>query len=134
MKKNIKKKLFVGRPFPDAMMDEQKSFTEVNQQMENDEVFQKFLADNNLENKRTVGLMKFELPKAEVAEIEQENQNLVFFNLPLNGTMPEFIHKIVSEGIEVYQNIGDSETPYVTWDLDMDTKKLTQDLYLKVSE
>ena len=29
--------------------------------------------------------------------------------------MPEFIHKIVSEGIEVYQNIGDSETPYVTW-------------------
>ena len=113
---------------------------------------------NNLENKRTVmvvfgpenfmywygvlvddievptGLMKFELPKAEVAEIEQENQNLVFFNLPLNGTMPEFIHKIVSEGIEVYQNIGDSETPYVTWDLDMDTKKLTQDLYLKVSE
>ena len=54
MKKNIKKKLFVGRPFPDAMMDEQKSFTEVNQQMENDEVFQKFLADNNLENKRTV--------------------------------------------------------------------------------
>ena len=149
MKKNIKKKLFVGRPFPDAMMDEQKSFTEVNQQMENDEVFQKFLADNNLENKRTVMVVfgpenfmywygvlvdDFELPKAEVAEIEQENQNLVFFNLPLNGTMPEFIHKIVSEGIEVYQNIGDSETPYVTWDLDMDTKKLTQDLYLKVSE
>ena len=29
MKKNIKKKLFVGRPFPDAMMDEQKSFTEL---------------------------------------------------------------------------------------------------------
>lgn len=158
MKKNIEKKLFVGRPFPDAMMNEQKSFTEVNQQMENDEVFQKFLADNNLENKRTVmvvfgpenfmywygvlvgdievptGLMKFELPKAEVAEIEQENQNLVFFNLPLNGTMPEFIHKIVSDDIEVYQNIGDSDTPYVTWDLDMDTKKLTQDLYLKVSE
>lgn len=80
------------------------------------------------------GLMKFELPKAEVAEIEQENQNLVFFNLPLNGTMPEFIHKIVSDDIEVYQNIGDSDTPYVTWDLDMDTKKLTQDLYLKVSE
>lgn len=48
--------------------------------------------------------------------------------------MPEFIHKIVSDDIEVYQNIGDSDTPYVTWDLDMDTKKLTQDLYLKVSE
>ena len=89
-------------PFPDAMMDEQKSFTEVNQQMEMMKFSKNFLADNNLENKRTVmvvfgpenfmywygvlvddievptGLMKFELPKAEVAEIEQENQNLYF--------------------------------------------------------
>lgn len=158
MKKNIEKKLFVGRPFPDSMMDERKSFTQSNQEMENNEVFQKFLADNNLENKRTVmvvfgpenfmywygvlvddvevpaGLMKFELPKAEVAEEEQENQNMVFFDLPLNGTMPEFIQKVTSEGIEVYQNVGDSPTPYVVWDLDLNTKKLTQDLYLKVSE
>lgn len=54
MKKNVEKKLFVGRPFPDGLMNEQKSFIEANQQLENDEVFQKFLADHDLENKRSV--------------------------------------------------------------------------------
>ena len=53
MKKTIDEKLFVGRPFPASLMNAQKSFMESNQQMENDETFQKFLADNNLENKRT---------------------------------------------------------------------------------
>ncbi|MGN1272108.1 MAG: hypothetical protein ACI4T3_03110 [Lactobacillus sp.] len=158
MKKNIDEKIFVGRPFPASLMNAQKSFMEANQQMENDETFQKFLADNNLENKRTAlivsgpdsfmywygvladtdkvptGLMKFELPKAEVAEEEQENQNLVFFNLPLTSTVSSFVKKVVDSGIEVYQNLGDSDTPYMVWDLDMDTKKLTQDLYLKASK
>lgn len=104
MKKNIKQKLFVGRPFPAGLMNAQKSFIEANQQMENDETFQKFLADHDLENKRSVlvvsgedsfmywygvladiaedevptGLMKFELPAAEVAEEAEENQTLVF--------------------------------------------------------
>lgn len=158
MKKNIEEKTFVGRPFPAGLMNAQKSFMDANQQMENDETFQKFLADNNLENKRTAlivsgpdsfmywygvladvnevptGLMKFELPKAEVAEEEQENQNLVFFNLPLTSTVSSFVKKVVDSGIEVYQNLGDSDTPYMVWDLDMDTKKLTQDLYLKASK
>ncbi|WP_308556556.1 hypothetical protein [uncultured Lactobacillus sp.] len=158
MKKTIDEKMFVGRPFPASLMNAQKSFMDANQQMENDETFQKFLADNNLENKRTAlivsgpdsfmywygvladtdkvptGLMKFELPKAEVAEEEQENQNLVFFNLPLTSTVSSFVKKVVDSGIKVYQNLGDSDTPYMVWDLDMDTKKLTQDLYLKASK
>lgn len=158
MKKNVEKKLFIGRPFPDGLMNAQKSFMEANQQMENDEVFQKFLADNDLENKRSVlivsgsdsfmywygveadvdqvptGLMKFELPKAEVAEEDEENQNMVFFNLPLTSTVPNFLKKVTDSGVEVYQNLGDSDTPYILWDLDLDTKKLTQTLYLKASE
>lgn len=160
MKKTIDKKLFVGRPFPSSMMNAQKSFMESNQQLENDEVFQKFLADHNLENKRTAlivsapdsfmywygvllddqpikvptGLMKFELPKAEVDEEEEENQNLVYFNLPLVSTVPNFVKKVVASGVKVYQNLGDSDTPYIVWDLNLDTKKLTQDFYVKVSE
>lgn len=160
MKKIIDKKLFVGRPFPSSMMNAQKSFMESNQQLENDEVFQKFLADHDLENKRTAlivsapesfmywygvllddkpidvpaGLMKFELPKAEIDEEEEENQNLVYFNLPLVSTVPNFVKKVVANGVKVYQNLGDSDTPYIVWDLNLDTKKLTQDFYVKVSE
>ncbi|MEK3610349.1 hypothetical protein AAA424_07780 [Lactobacillus crispatus] len=44
MKKNIESRLFIGRPFPAGLMNAQKSFMEANQQMENDETFQKFLA------------------------------------------------------------------------------------------
>ena len=147
MKKNIESRLFIGRPFPAGLMNAQKSFMEANQQMENDETFQKFLADHNLENKRSVlvvsdvakdevptGLMKFELPAAEVAEEVEENQTLVFFNLPLTSTVPNFAKKVVASGIEVHENLGDSDTPYITWDLDMDTKKLAQVMYLKASK
>ena len=159
MKKTIDEKIFVGRPFPSSLMNAQKSFMEANQQMENDETFQKFLADNDLENKRTAlivsgednfmywygvianadsevptGLMKFDLPKAEVDEEVQENQNLVFFNLPLTSTVSTFVKKVMDNGVKVYQNLGDSDTPYMVWDLDLDTKRLTQDFYLKVSE
>ncbi|MEK3610347.1 hypothetical protein AAA424_07770 [Lactobacillus crispatus] len=121
---------------------------------------EKFLADHNLENKRSVlvvsgedsfmywygvladvakdevptGLMKFELPAAEVAEEVEENQTLVFFNLPLTSTVPNFAKKVVASGIEVHENLGDSDTPYITWDLDMDTKKLAQVMYLKASK
>ena len=160
MKKNIESRLFIGRPFPAGLMNAQKTFMEPNQQMENDETFQKFLADHNLENKRSVlvvsgedsfmywygvladvakdevptGLMKFELPAAEVAEEVEENQTLVFFNLPLTSTVPNFAKKVVASGIEVHENLGDSDTPYITWDLDMDTKKLAQVMYLKASK
>lgn len=160
MKKVIAKKLFVGRPFPSSLMNAQKSFMESNQEMENDEVFQKFLADNNLDHRRSAlivsgpenfmywygvvtditpdkipaGLMKFELPKAEVDEEVEEKQNLVYFDLPLNSTVPMFVKKVVANGIKVYENLGDSDTPYIVWDLDLNTKKLTQDFYLKVSQ
>lgn len=141
MKKNIESRLFIGRPFPAGLMNAQKSFMEANQQMENDETFQKFLADHNLENKRSVlvvsgedSFMYWYGVLADVAEEVEENQTLVFFNLPLTSTVPNFAKKVVASGIEVHENLGDSDTPYITWDLDMDTKKLAQVMYLKASK
>ena len=158
-KKVLDKVTFVGRPFPDSLIDEQKTFTQANMQMESDPVFQKFLKDNNLENNRAnmvvfgpenfmywygvlapnvenipSGLMKFELPKAEVAQEESDNQSLSSFSMPLNATIQAFLKKLIENGVKVYENVGDSDTPYVVQDLDLDNKKLTQTLYLKVSK
>lgn len=159
MTKQIEKKTFVGRAFPDSMMDAQRTFSEANKQVEDDETFQKFLVDNNLQNKRTSmvvfgpenfmywygvladssvevpnGLLKYDLPKAEVAEETSENQNVVFFDLPLNTVVPEFLKKVAESGVEIYENIGDSPVPYVIADMDLANKKLTQTLYVKASE
>lgn len=41
-KKVLDKVTFVGRPFPDSLIDEQKTFTQANMQMESDPVFQNF--------------------------------------------------------------------------------------------
>lgn len=158
-KKVLDKVTFVGRPFPDSLIDEQKTFAQANMQMESDPVFQKFLKDNNLENNRAnmvvfgpenfmywygvlapnvenipSGLMKFELPKAEVAQEESDNQSLSSFSMPLNATIQAFLKKLIENGVKVYENVGDSDTPYVVQDLDLDNKKLTQTLYLKASK
>lgn len=158
-KKVLDKVTFVGRPFPDSLIDEQKTFAQANMQMESDPVFQKFLKDNNLENNRAnmvvfgpenfmywygvlapnvenipSGLMKFELPKAEVAQEESDNQSLSSFSMPLNATIQAFLKKLIENGVKVYENVGDSDTPYVIQDLDLDNKKLTQTLYLKASK
>lgn len=159
MTKQIEKKTFVGRAFPDSMMDAQRTFSEANKQVEENETFKKFLADNHLQDKRTSmvvfgpenfvywygvlvdsdlevpsGLLKYDLPKAEVAEETSENQNIVFFDLPLNTVVPEFLQKVANSGVEVYENIGDSPVPYVVFDMNLDNKKLTQTMYVKASE
>lgn len=159
MTKQIEKKTFVGRAFPDSMMDAQRTFSEANKQVEENETFQKFLTDNHLENKRTSmvvfgpenfmywygvlsdsdvkvpnGLLKYDLPKAEVATETDDNQNVIFFDLPLNTVLPKFLSKVADSGVEVYENIGDSPVPYVLFDMDLDNKKLTQTLYVKASE
>lgn len=156
--RTIEEKVFVGRPFMGTMMDERRTFTQTNMEMENDETLQKFLKDNNLENRRSVlivygpenfmywygilvdpdvevpnGLMKYVLPKAEIAE-EKEDGNLSSFSLPLNYIVPNFFDKLEKRGIKVFANPGDSETPYLIQDLDMDAKKLTKIWYLKASK
>ena len=158
MKKLQKKVTFVGRPFPDQLMDEQKTFNESNMEMEQDQTFLNFIAQNNLNNTRSSlvvfgpenfmywygviapneikvpkGLMKFVLPEAQVAITEKDNQNISFFSQPLNMVISQFLAAVADEGIKIYQNPGDSLTPYVLQNLDLKTKKLTQELYLEDS-
>lgn len=159
MKKIVKKVTFVGRPFTDHMIDEQKSFNACNIKVEQDSIFQQFLQENNLTNSRSSmvvfgpdnfmywygvnvanrvkvpqSLMKFELPKAEVAVEEKKNQNVSFFGQPLNLAVSEFLQKVRAKGIPTYENLGDSMTPYIVQDLNLATKELTQMLYLEVSK
>lgn len=158
MKKLQKKVTFVGRPFPDQLMDEQKTFTESNIAMEQDQTFLDFIARNNLNNTRSSlvvfgpenfmywygviapneievprGLMKFVLPETQVAVEEKDNQNISFFSQPLNIVISQFLATVADTGIKIYQNPGDSLTPYVLQNLDLKTKKLTQELYLEDS-
>ena len=155
MKKLQKKVTFVGRPFPDQLMDEQKTFNDSNMEMEQNQVFQDFVTKNNLTNTRSnmvvfgpenfmywygviatndidvpKGLMKFVLPEAQVAIKEKDNQNISFFSQPLNIVISQFLAAVADEGIKIYQNPGDSLTPYIVQTLNFDTKKLTQELYL----
>ena len=158
MKKLQKKVTFVGRPFPDQLMDEQKTFNQSNIEMEQNQVFQDFIAKNDLTNTRSnmvvfgpenfmywygviapnevevpKGLMKFVLPEAQVAITEKDNQNISFFSQPLNMVISQFLAAVADEGIKIYQNPGDSLTPYVVQTLNFATKKLTQELYLEDS-
>ncbi|MBC6356382.1 hypothetical protein ERK19_03175 [Lactobacillus helsingborgensis] len=158
MKKLQTKVTFVGRPFPDQLMDEQKTFTESNMAMEQDQTFLNFIAQNNLNNTRSSlvvfgpenfmywygviapneievprGLMKFVLPETQVAVEEKDNQNISFFSQPLNIVISQFLATVADRGIKIYQNPGDSLTPYVLQNLDLKTKKLTQELYLEDS-
>ena len=158
MKKLQEKVTFVGRPFPDQLMDEQKTFNQSNMEMEQNQVFQDFITKNNLKNTRSSlvvfgpenfmywygvvasnetavpkGLMKFVLPEAQVAIKEKDNQNISFFSQPLNVIISQFLAAVADEGIKIYQNPGDSLTPYVLQNLNLDTKKLTQELYLEDS-
>ncbi|MCT6806859.1 MAG: GyrI-like domain-containing protein [Bombilactobacillus sp.] len=158
MKKLQKKVTFVGRPFPDQLMDEQKTFNQSNMEMEQNQVFQDFIAKNDLTNTRSnmvvfgpenfmywygviapnkvevpKGLMKFVLPEAQVAITEKDNQNISFFSQPLNMVISQFLAAVADEGIKIYQNPGDSLTPYVVQTLNFATKKLTQELYLEDS-
>ncbi len=156
--KKLESLTFIGRPFPPNMMSDNKSFQGVNAKMEQDEVFKKFLSDNHLEDKRTTmiqfgpdnymywygvlakvdtpvpkGLMKFTLPKAQVVQ-EESTAMINTFDLPINFLVQDFFKKVIKEGIKVYQNPGDSDTPYLVQDLNLKTKKLTQTWYLKVSD
>lgn len=148
---------FVGRPFSDQMIDEQKTYNNCNIELEQDQQFQQFLTDNELTNRSSMvvfgpenfmywygvltsevtelpqGLMKFTLPKAQVAVEEQEQQNQSFFAQPLNMVIPQFLQTVREQGIQTYENPGDSLTPYFVQKLDLETKKLTQMLYLEVS-
>lgn len=153
-KDSVKKLTFIGRPFPSAMMDEQKTFGKVNMDMENDDNFKKFLSDNDLEDKRATmfvfgpdnfmywygiitdqdlivpkEMMKYDLPAGPVAS-EEQTAALNYFSLPAHYLVENFFKKVMQEGIKVYQNPGDSNTPYFVQVLNLRTKNLHQFWYL----
>ncbi|RMC42158.1 hypothetical protein F5ESL0233_02305 [Lactobacillus sp. ESL0233] len=156
MKKLQPQLTFIGRPFADQLLDEQRTFTQANLEMEQNEVFQSFLANNNLKAKRSnmivfgpenfmywygvtvakeievpQGLLRFVLPETQVAIKQQNNQNLSFFSQPLNVVVAQFLQEVRDEGIQTYENLGDSSMPYIVQDLNLNTKQLTQMLYLE---
>lgn len=140
-------------------MDDKHSYMTQIAEMENDPVFKKFLEDNKLSNQRASlivfapesfmywygiatsediqdipkELMKYELPAAEVAEIEFENYNMTFFSQPLNFVVPTFMEQLSKNNVMVHENPGDSQNPYLLSKLDLQTKKLDQILYLDPS-
>lgn len=149
---------FIGKVFMPNQIDENKTYTAAIQEMENDPVFQKFIKDNGCENERAslvvfgpenfmfwygiladdkqmpvAGLNKFELPASEIAEIDTPDSNLAFFSQPLNFVIPTFLDKLSKDGITMYENLGDSEKPYVLAKLNLETKELAQILYLDTS-
>lgn len=153
-KEKVASLTFIGRPFPNSMMDEHRSFNKTNMQMENDEEFRDFLTKNGFENNRSTmiafgpenfmywygvltdkevavpkGMMKYVLPEGEIA-VEESAGDLSNFSLPQNYIVPTFFDKLEKEGIKVYENPGDSDTPFFVQDLDLKNKKLRQIWYL----
>lgn len=149
---------FIGQPFPDSMMDKQRTFTKINSQMEDDIVFKDFLKTAGLMDQRASmvifgpsnfmywygvivnqkisapkNLMQFELPSAEIA-VEQTKGQLNSFDLPLNFVVPDFFTKIAIQGVKVFENPGDSETPYLLQKLDLANQKLQKIWYVKKSK
>lgn len=149
--------VFIGRPFPPSMMDDNHSFKAVNMRVEKEKLWQQFLKKNHLEKQRATlvefaptsfmywygvvtpnqlpvpkGLMKYVLPKAQV--VQERSQSMTgIFDLPLNFLVQTFFKKVMQEGIKVYQNPGDSDTPFLLQSLNLSNKKLTQTWYLQVS-
>lgn len=148
---------FIGRPFPPSMLDDNHSFQTVNAKMEADNVWRRFLQAHHLGDQRSTlvefaptsymywygvqtsdklaapkGLMRYVLPAAQTVQETSHSMTNVF-SLPLNFLVQDFFKKVINEGIKVYQNPGDSDTPFLLQDLNLKTKKLTQTWYLKVS-
>lgn len=156
--KNLNSKVIVGKIFMASQLDDNRSFAQLIQETEMDATFQSFLSNNNVQDQRTglivfnpesfmffygaafdkkvdipAGFNHYDLPRAEVAQEVSEGINLSYFSQPLNVTIPKFLEKVTKAEIKHYENIGDSPTPYVLSELNLDTKKLTQSLYLKES-
>ena len=156
--KDLNSKVVVGKIFMASQLDDNRSFAQLIQETEMEPAFQEFLSKNKVENQRTGlivfnpesfmffygaafdkkrelpdGFNHYDLPKAEVAQNISDGVNLSYFSQPLNVTVPKFLEKVTQADIKHYENIGDSPTPYILSELDLETKKLTQTLYLKES-
>lgn len=154
MEKEIAELTFIGKAYPDSLMDANASFGGSNQELENDQVFQDFLAEQGLTDQRASlivfgpedfmywygvvtdqdvdqpsGLLKFRLPSARVFEAEEQT-NAAYFDLPLNFELPKFLDEAGDLGAKFQAGLADSPNPYILRQLDLGSKKLTKSLYL----
>lgn len=157
MNNEIEALTFIGKAFPDAMMDSNASFGGCNQSVEEDEAFQKFVKDHDLgENRANLivfgpehfmywygvaipeevdqvpGLLKFSLPKAKVFQ-KEESASAVAFELPLNFELPKFMNEAGELGDKFQTSMVENLTPYILRQLDLANKKLTKTMYLEIS-
>lgn len=158
-KENISAKNVIGKIFMPSQIDERRTFTASVQETENDPKFKKFIEKNGYTNDRAglivfgegtfmfvygvltdanvaapTGLSRYQLPAAEVAQVETDGMGLIYFSQPVNITVPTFLDKLTKENVTIYENMGDSETPYILSDLNLSTKKLTQTYYIRASQ
>lgn len=152
-KEAVSEKTLVGKFYPATMMDEQRSFAIANAELEQDQAFQDFVAEHSLSDQRASlivfgpenfmywygvlvagkvefpqGLMKYELPAKNVIVEEMDNQ-ISALDMPLNLMVPTMIQKMTDQGFKLYENPGDSDTPFFTQELNLATKKLIQSWY-----
>lgn len=157
IKKNLPKKYFVGKVFLPSEIDDQRSFASQIMKVENDPIFNKWIEKNNFKQRSSLivfgpetfmfwyGVLidqdidfpekfsKYELPEAKVVEFTTENSDLNYFNQPINISISAFLKKLDQKNVTYHENMGEAENPYIISKVDLDTKKLTQILFLDAS-
>ncbi|GHV98493.1 hypothetical protein lacNasYZ03_11050 [Lactobacillus nasalidis] len=157
MQTEINELTFIGKAFPDRMMDANGTFAASNQELEEDPAFQKFVQEAGVGNQRAslivfgpenfmywygvlapqasapAGLLKFALPQARVFQ-KEETANAAYFDLPLNFELPRFLDEAGDLGSDFQLRLEENSNPYILRQLDLDSKKLTKSLYLPVSQ
>ncbi|MFS8963184.1 hypothetical protein NYF20_08560 [Lactobacillus delbrueckii] len=157
MQTEINELTFIGKAFPDRMMDANGTFAAANQELEADPAFQAFVKEAGLAGQRASlivfgpenfmywygviapkdsevsGLLKFSLPSARVFQ-KEETANAAYFDLPLNFELPRFLDEAGDLGSDFQAQLEENPNPYILRQLDLGSKKLTKSLYLLVSQ
>lgn len=144
---------FVGRVFTNHQMDASQSFQAANQACEQDAVLQDLFANNNAQQRANLivfgptnftywygvvsakkitqpkGLLAYDLPAAICAQAVTSG-GLGNFSLPLRPILTGFLQKAAEAGFKIYENLGDSNTPYILRTVDLKHKKMTTRVYL----
>lgn len=143
---------FIGRVFNDRQMDASRSFRAVNAACEKDAGLQRLFQQvpgqrvnllvygpedftywYGVLTKQALpkqpGILTYQLPPAKVAETAAAG-DLSSFDLPLNYVLPKLLADIRAAGLQLPTNFGDSNTPFIVRQLDLQAKKITSRVYL----
>lgn len=143
---------FVGKPFSDQEMAADTSFKQQIMTMEADPNWQQVVKATGQENQRAALLvfgldnfmfwyglndipkqeqfLTYRLPQAQVASLTIPGKLPTLMG-PLKLLLPTFLSKLGQEKIPIYENLGDSPTPYILLQADLEKETITESLYLK---